>query len=90
MKEGQILKIEKIENDQGSNVEFDQVLMVGEGDSLKVGTPIVENAKVTAEVLEHAKGRKIQIIKFRRRKNSRRQMGHRQWYTAVKITGIQG
>ncbi|ALA26101.1 50S ribosomal protein L21 [Piscirickettsia salmonis] len=90
VKEGQILKIEKIENDQGSNVEFDQVLMVGEGDSLKVGTPIVENAKVTAEVLEHAKGRKIQIIKFRRRKNSRRQMGHRQWYTAVKITGIQG
>ncbi|OAJ34970.1 50S ribosomal protein L21 [Piscirickettsia salmonis] len=90
VKEGQILKIEKIENDQGSNVEFDQVLMVGEGDSLKVGTPIVESAKVTAEVLEHAKGRKIQIIKFRRRKNSRRQMGHRQWYTAVKITGIQG
>ncbi|AKP72984.1 50S ribosomal protein L21 [Piscirickettsia salmonis] len=90
VKEGQILKIEKIENDQGSSVEFDQVLMVGEGDSLKVGTPIVENAKVTAEVLEHAKGRKIQIIKFRRRKNSRRQMGHRQWYTAVKITGIQG
>ncbi|ODN42666.1 50S ribosomal protein L21 [Piscirickettsia litoralis] len=90
VKEGQILKIEKIEKDQGASVEFDQVLMVGEGESLKVGTPTVENAKVTAEVLEHAKGRKIQIIKFRRRKNSRRQMGHRQWYTAVKITGIQG
>ena len=60
------------------------------GDDVKVGQPVVDGAKVTAEVLEQGRHKKVKILKFRRRKHHRKQQGHRQWYTAVKITGIQG
>ena len=63
---------------------------VANGDDVKVGQPMLDGAKVTAEVLEQGRHKKIKIVKFRRRKHSRKQQGHRQWYTAVKITGIQG
>lgn len=86
--EGESLKIEKLESAEGADVEFDQVLMVGDGDQVKVGTPIVAGGKVTATVEQHGRGDKVRIFKMRRRKNSRRQMGHRQWYTQVRITGI--
>ena len=64
--------------------------MVGEGDSVKIGTPYVDGGQVTAEVLKQGLGDKVTIIKFNRRKNYRRKQGHRQWFTEVKITGIKG
>ncbi|WP_376696883.1 50S ribosomal protein L21 [Wenzhouxiangella sp. EGI_FJ10305] len=88
--EGDVLRVEKLEAEKGSKVEIDQVLMVGEGDDVRVGAPTVEGGKVTAEVVDHGRGEKIRIIKFRRRKHSMKQMGHRQYYTEIKITGIEG
>jgi large subunit ribosomal protein L21 len=85
---GEILKVEKIEAEKGSTVELDQVLMVGEGDDVKVGAPFLEGGKVTATVLDHGRLKKIKIIKFRRRKHHRKQMGHRQYFTQIEITGI--
>ncbi len=87
---GDVVRIEKIEVATGESVDFDQVLLVANGDDVKVGQPMLDGAKVTAEVLEQGRHKKIKIVKFRRRKHSRKQQGHRQWYTAVKITGIQG
>ena len=86
--EGERLKIEKLESAEGAEIEFDQVLMVGDGDQVKIGTPIVAGGKVTATIEEHGRGDKIRIFKMRRRKTYRLQMGHRQWYTQVRITGI--
>jgi large subunit ribosomal protein L21 len=88
--EGDLLRIEKLEADVGSTVDFDQVLMVGEGEDVRVGAPLVEGGKVTATVESHGRGDKVRIVKFRRRKHYRKQMGHRQYYTAVRITGIAG
>lgn len=90
VKEGETLKLEKIEVATGETIEFDQVLMVGEGESVKIGAPVVEGAKVTAEVIAQGRHKKVKIIKFRRRKHSMTQMGHRQWFTEVKVTGITG
>ena len=87
--EGETLKLEKIETATGETVEFDRVLMIGGGDDLKIGTPVVEGGKVTAEVVAHGRHKKISIIKFNRRKHFRKQTGHRQWFTEVKITGIK-
>jgi large subunit ribosomal protein L21 len=86
--EGQTVRLEKIEIAPGETVEFDNVLMVSNDDDVKIGTPYVDGGKVTAEVVTHGRGDKIKIVKFRRRKHSRKQMGHRQWFTEVKITGI--
>jgi len=86
--EGQVLKIEKLAIDEGAKVEFDQVLMVGQEGDTKVGTPHVEGAKVSAEVVSQGRAKKIRIIKFKRRKHHMKQMGHRQYFTEVKITGI--
>lgn len=87
--EGAVVKLEKIEMDLGETVEFDQVLMVQNGADVKVGTPTVAGAKVVAEVIEQGRHAKVKIIKFRRRKHSMKQQGHRQYFTAVKITSIQ-
>ena len=89
VKEGEILQLEKLEAATGEKVEFDKVLMVGEGESVKIGTPYVEGGKVTAEILKQGRGKKIHIIKFNRRKHFRKQQGHRQWFTEVKIVGIK-
>lgn len=88
VKEGEILKLEKIEVETGATVEFDRVLLVSDGETVKVGAPLVEGAKVSAEVVSHGRHKKVKIIKFRRRKHHMKQMGHRQWFTEVKITGI--
>ena len=88
--EGQTIRLEKLDVETGSTVEFDQVLMIANGDDIKIGAPVVEGGKVTAEVVTHGRGEKVKIVKFRRRKHSRKQMGHRQWFTEVKITGING
>ena len=63
--------------------------MVGEGEDVKIGTPFIEGGKVTATVLDQGRGDKIKVIKFKRRKNYRRQMGHRQYFTQLEITGIE-
>ena len=86
--EGETLKLEKIEVATGETVEFDKVLMIGGADDVKIGTPMVAGAKVTAEVVTQGRHKKIKIIKFNRRKHYRRETGHRQWFTEVKITGI--
>ncbi|WP_017431373.1 50S ribosomal protein L21 [Vreelandella jeotgali] len=88
VQEGQTLKLEKLERPTGDTIEFDQVLMVDDGNDVKIGTPSVSGAKVTGEVIDHGRGDKVRIIKFRRRKHSMTRQGHRQWYTEVKITGI--
>ena len=87
--EGQTLKVEKLPADAGSNVEFDSVLMVANGEDIKVGAPYVAGGKVTATVQSQGRDDKVMIIKFRRRKHHRKQQGHRQYYTELKITGIQ-
>ncbi len=89
VEEGDTLRVEKIEAGTGESLEFDQVLLVADGDNIRIGQPLVEGAKVRAEVVDQLRGDKVRIIKFRRRKNSRRQQGHRQWYTSVRITGIE-
>ena len=86
--EGQTVRLEKLEVATGEAVQFDKVLLVANGEEVAVGAPYVEGGKVTAEVVAHGRGKKIKIVKFRRRKHSRKQAGHRQWFTEVKITGI--
>ena len=88
--EGQTVRLEKLELEVGATVEFDNVLMIANGEDIKVGAPLVEGGKVTAEVVSQGRGDKVKIVKFKRRKHSRKQMGHRQWFTEVKITGING
>lgn len=88
--EGQTVRLEKLELEVGASVEFDNVLMIADGEDIKVGAPLVEGGKVTAEVVGQGRGDKVKIVKFKRRKHSRKQMGHRQWFTEVKITGING
>ena len=85
---GDILKIEKLNAEKGATVELDQVLMVGEGEDVKVGSPYLKGGKVTATVVEHGRGDKIRIIKFKRRKHHMKKMGHRQDFTRIEITGI--
>ena len=86
--EGQTLRLEKLDVETGATVEFDKVLLVANGEDIKVSAPLVEGGKIVAEVVQHGRGDKVKIVKFRRRKHSRKQQGHRQWFTEVKITGI--
>jgi len=86
--EGDVIRVEKLPAEEGATVDIDDVLMVGSGEDVKVGTPYLDGGKVTAVIASHGRGEKIKIIKFRRRKHSRTQMGHRQSYTELKITGI--
>jgi large subunit ribosomal protein L21 len=90
VQEGQTLKVEKLAVEAGASVDFDRVLLVSNGDDVKIGAPVVEGAKVSAEVVSHGRGDKVTIIKFRRRKHHMKRQGHRQWFTEVKITGING
>jgi len=87
---GDIVQVEKLDADSGSSVELDEVLMVADGDDVRVGAPTIDGGKVVAEVISHGRGDKIRIIKFRRRKHHMKRMGHRQDYTELKITGIEG
>ena len=90
VEEGEVLKLEKLEAATGETIEFDRVLMIGAGSDVKIGAPVVDGIKVTAEVVSHGRHEKIRIVKFNRRKHYRNETGHRQWYTEVKITGIKG
>lgn len=86
--EGDTLFIEKLDVQEGSAVTFDQVLMVGEGDDVKVGAPSVEGATVEANVVKNGKSKKIYVFKMKRKKNERKKKGHRQPFTKVEITKI--
>ncbi|WP_252176471.1 50S ribosomal protein L21 [Endozoicomonas sp. 4G] len=88
--EGETLKVEKLDVAAGENLDISDVLLIADGEEVKIGAPVVEGAKVTAEVVAHGRGPKIKIIKFKRRKHHRKQMGHRQWFTELKITSIAG
>ena len=90
VREGDTLRVEKLAAEAGAKVQFDQVLMVGEGDDVKVGTPYVSGTQVSATVLGQGRGDKIKVVKFKRRKNYLRQNGHRQAFTEVEITKIGG
>ncbi len=87
--ENDIIRVPLMEAEVGAKLEFDEVLLVG-GDEVQVGAPLVEGAKVLAEVVAQGKEEKVVVFKKKRRKNFQRTQGHRQLYTAVKITGIQG
>jgi large subunit ribosomal protein L21 len=88
--QGDTLRVETLDANAGDSIEFDQVLMVGEGEQVKIGAPLVKGSKVTATIRSHGRGDKVEIIKFRRRKHHMKRMGHRQNYTEIEITGITG
>jgi large subunit ribosomal protein L21 len=85
---GEKIKVEQIPADVGAEITLDQVLMVGEGESVKIGTPLVAGATVKAKVIAHGRHDKVKIFKMRRRKHYRKQQGHRQNYTEIEIAGI--
>ena len=88
VQEGDHIRVEKLAGDPGEKVEFNQVLLLADGEDVAIGTPFVDGGKVTGEVEEQARAKKIEIIKFKRRKHHMKHMGHRQSFTQVKITGI--
>lgn len=86
--EGAVLRVEKLDAEEGASIEFDRVLLVGDGESVSIGKPYLEGGKVQATVMAQGKARKVEIVKFHRRQNYRRTKGHRQNFTQIKITGI--
>ncbi|MFK5984192.1 MAG: 50S ribosomal protein L21 [Pseudomonadota bacterium] len=86
--EGEILKVEKINVEAGASIDLNEVLMVADGEDVKIGTPFLDGGKVSATIESHGRHKKIRIVKFKRRKHYRRQMGHRQDYTEIKIEKI--
>lgn len=87
---GERLRVERLDAEEGDEVTFDEVLLLGEGKDLKVGTPLIDGGSVTAKVVEQGKRRKVPVVKFRRRQNYLRQGSHRQFFTEVEITAISG
>lgn len=87
---GDVLRVEKLTADAGSSLNLDQVLMVADGDNIRLGGPLLSGASVMATVKSHGRGDKIRIFKMRRRKHYRKHAGHRQDYTEIEITGISG
>ena len=85
---GDVLRLEKIEADEGATVRFDDVLLIGEGSDIKVGTPHIAGSSVSGKVLRQGKTRKVPVVKFKRRQNYLRQGSHRQFFTEVEITAI--
>ena len=86
--EGDVIYIEKLDVEEGAEITFDKVLMAGEGDAVKVGTPVVECATVAAKALKNGKAKKVVVFKMKRKKNERKKKGHRQPYIKVEITAI--
>ena len=87
--EGETLKIEKLELEPGKKVTFNEVLMVADGENIQIGSPLVEKASVEAKVISQGKGKKVNILKFKRRKNSMKRQGHRQLFTEIQIGKIK-
>jgi large subunit ribosomal protein L21 len=89
VQKGETLRVEKIPGEVGSKVTFDKVLMVADGESIRVGQPLIEKAAVQASIVEQDKAKKILVFKYKRRKRYRRRKGHRQPFTAIRIDGIE-
>ncbi len=88
VKEGDVIRVEKLGVEAGKKIELDQVLMLSDGETFEIGTPVLDGKTVAAEVLSNGRGKKVRIMKFKRRKHHMKQMGHRQDYTELKITKI--
>ena len=88
VEEGDVLRIEKISGEVGAAVSFDKVLMFSDGETVRVGSPLIDGISVSGHIVEQDKSKKILVFKYKRRKNYRRKQGHRQPYTAVKIDSI--
>ncbi len=86
---GDVIQVEKLPVEEGAQVELDRVLCLAQNEDVRVGTPYLEGVKVKAQVLRHGKGRKIIVMKYKKRKNYRRKKGHRQLFTELKITEIE-
>lgn len=87
---GDRLRVESLKANEGASIQFDQVLIISDGTNISIGDPLVSQAIVTGKVLSHGRGKKVHIIKFRRRKHHRKQMGHRQNYTELEIVSVNG
>ena len=87
---GDVLRLEKIEAAEGATIKFDQVLLLGEGSDIKVGSPTLAGSSVSGKVVRQGKSKKVPVVKFKRRQNYLRQGSHRQFFTEVEITGITG
>ncbi len=85
---GDVLRLEKIEADEGTTIKFDEVLLVGEGSDIKIGSPLLSGITVSGKVIRQGKSRKVPVVKFKRRQNYLRQGSHRQFFTEVEITAI--
>ena len=85
--QGETLRVEKLEVEAGNEIKFDNILMLGDADGIKLGDDI-KGASIAAKIVSHGRADKVRIVKFRRRKHHRKQMGHRQHYTEIQITGI--
>ena len=88
--QGDVLKVEKLDGNEGDSIELSDVLMIADGDKLTIGKPLVDGGKVTATIKSHGRAKKVEIMKFRRRKHHQKKTGHRQYYTELEITGING
>jgi large subunit ribosomal protein L21 len=88
VREGQILRVEKIPGDIGTPVTFDKVLMYSDGEAVDIGQPVLENVAVNGHIIEQGKAKKVIVFKYKRRKRYRRKQGHRQQYTAIRIDNI--
>ncbi len=89
VKEGEVLRVEKLAGKVGDSVSFDRILMVSEGDNVNIGTPLLEDVAVSGHIVEQGKAKKIIVFKYKRRKRYRRKRGHRQQFTAVKVDSIK-
>jgi len=85
---GDVLRLEKIEADEGATISFDEVLLIGEGADIKVGSPVLSGSSVSGKVVRQGKSKKVSVVKFKRRQNYLRQGSHRQFFTEVEITAI--
>ncbi len=86
--QGDVCRIEKLDAEEGASVEIDKVLMIADGDNINIGAPYVDGGKVTATVKSHGRAKKVEIMKFRRRKHHQKRTGHRQYYTEIEVTAI--
>lgn len=89
VKEGETIRVEKIPGDVGAAVSFDDILMLADGETVNIGTPVVENAVVEGHIVQQGKAPKIIVFKYKRRKRYRRKAGHRQQFTAIQIDTIK-
>ncbi len=90
VEQGSVLKVDHIQKDKGSSVEFPSVLMISDGDKVKIGSPYISGATIKAVVEDHGRAKKVVIGKFKKKKNYRRRAGHREQYSLIKVEGIQG